>query len=141
MTMTARQMQYLRCRVGREWYGIAVEQLIEVLQLVALNEIPGAKPHVLGLLTLRDVVMPVMDLRILFNMDEAALSLDTPIIAINTAEGPVGIVVDDVDDVRPISEITDRHGHESPFISAAAKVDDRLLLLLDVERLREPVAV
>jgi purine-binding chemotaxis protein CheW len=139
--MTARQMQYLRCCVGREWYGIAVEQVIEVLQLVALNEIPGAKPHVLGLLTLRDVVMPVMDLRLLFGAPEAPLSLDTPIIAINTAEGPIGVVVDDVDDVQPISEFTDQHGHESPFISAAAKLNDRLLLLLDVESLREPTAV
>lgn len=139
--MTARQIQYLRCRVGGEWFGIAVEQVVEVLQLVALNEIPAAKPHVLGLLTLRDVVMPVMDLRILFGVGEAALSLDTPIIAINTAEGRVGIVVDDVDDVRPVSDITEQHGHESPFIKAAAKVDDQLLLLLDVDRLREPAAV
>jgi purine-binding chemotaxis protein CheW len=138
--MIAKQMQFLRCRVGREWYGIAVEQVIEVLQLVALNEIPGAKPHVLGLLTLRDVVMPVMDLRILFGTEDTRLSLDTPIIALNTADGPIGVLVDDVDDVQRVSEIGDQHAQESPFIMAAAQVDDRLLLLLDVERLKEPVA-
>lgn len=138
--MMPKKMQYLRCRVGREWYGIAVEQVIEVLQLVALNEIPGARPHVLGLLTLRDVVMPVMDLRILFGAEDIQLDLDTPIIALNTADGPVGVVVDDVDDVQRVSEIGDQHGHESPYIMATAKVEDRLLLLLDVERLKEPVA-
>lgn len=136
--MTLRQTQFLRCRVGREWYGIPVEQVIEVLQLVALNEIPGARPHVLGLLTLRDVVMPVMDLRLLFGAEDADLSLDTPIIAINTAGGPAGIVVDDVDDVQRVGEITDQHSHESPFVSGAAQVEGRLLLLLDVESLREP---
>jgi purine-binding chemotaxis protein CheW len=95
----------------------------------------------MGLLTLRDVVMPVIDLRILFGMEETALSLDTPIIAINTPEGPLGVLVDDVDDVRRVSEITEQQGHESPFVTAAAKVDDQLLLLLDVESLREPSAV
>jgi purine-binding chemotaxis protein CheW len=138
---TLKHSQFLRCRVGREWYGIAVEQVIEVLQLVALNEIPGAKPHVLGLLTLRDIVMPVMDLRLLFGTEDASLSLDTPLIALNAPEGPLGVIVDDVDDVRFVDEIKEQHGHESPYILGAAQGDDRLLLLLDVESLREPVAL
>ncbi len=132
-----KQAQFLCCRVGREWYGIPVEQVIEVLQFVALNEIPGAKPDVLGLLTLRDVVMPVIDLRVRFGADSADLSLDTPIVAIMTPQGPAGIVVDDVDDVNRVTSVDDEHSPESPYTSGVARLGERILLLLDMNRLRE----
>ena len=62
-------MQYLCCRVGTEWYGVEVSRVIEVLHFAALHEVPGAKPDVLGLLTLRDLIMPVIDLRLRFGLD------------------------------------------------------------------------
>lgn len=135
-----KQAQILCCRVGREWYGIPVEQVVEVLQLVALNEIPGAKPDILGLLTLRDVVMPVIDLRVRFGASNTDLSLDTPVIAIHTSQGPAAVVVDDVDDVNRVTNVDDEQGHESPYTSGVARLGERVLLLIDVNRLRESAA-
>ena len=130
-------MQYLCCRVGSEWYGVEVSRVIEVLHLVALHEAPGANPDVLGLLTLRDMIMPVIDLRRRFGLGETDLSVDTPIIAVQAPAGPVGLVVDDVDDVEQITEIDDAHGGELPFTVGTARLDSRLLFILDVTQFRE----
>jgi len=133
--------QYLCCRVGTEWYGVEVSQVIEVLHFVALHEIPGAKPDVLGLLTLRDLIMPVIDLRVRFGLSRAELNVDTPIIAVNTSNGPVGLVVDDVDDVEQVTQIKAEQGKESPFTLGTARLDNRLLLILDIAHFREAVPV
>ena len=133
--------QYLCCRVGREWFGIPVVYVIEVLHFVALNEIPGASPDVLGLLTLRDTVMPVIDLRVRFGHVDAAIELDTPIIALNTPQGPAGIVVDDVDDVEQISQIETRQDDALPHTQGVARLGERLLQILNVDQLRRGVVV
>lgn len=92
---------YLVFRVGREWYGIDVNSVIEVLHLVALNEIPGSE--VLGVMTLRDRVIKVFDLRRRFGLPNPHYSLTTPIIAVNTSRGAVGLVVDETDDVIQVA--------------------------------------
>lgn len=132
-------MNYLRFRVGNEWYGVEVDRVIEVLNFVALHEVPGTPPDVLGLLTLREMVMPVIDLRIRFGLEQAAIKLDTPIIAASTPHGAVGLVVDDVDDVVDVPEITDHHAGEMPYTIGAARIHDRLLLILDISQFREYV--
>ena len=133
--------QYLCCRVGREWYGVPVTAVIEVLHFLALNEVPGASPDVLGLLTLRDTVMPVIDLRIRFGQPEAEVKLDTPIIALNTPQGPAGIVVDDVDDVEDIGQVDAQRDSAMPHTTGVVHLDKRLLQILDVDQLRGAVAI
>lgn len=125
---------YLRCQIGQQWYGIAVSDVVEVLHFVALTDMPGSPPHVLGLLTLRDMVIPVIDLRLLFDLP-AAYRLDLPIIAVNTPDGPMGMVVDDVDDVVHIEQSSVYQNESNPYVQRASRLDDRLLLLLNLERL------
>jgi purine-binding chemotaxis protein CheW len=131
-------MQYLCCRVGNEWYGLAVETGVEVLPFVALTEVPGARDELLGLLRLRDVVMPVVDLRVRFHEKSAEINLDTPIVALRTANGPVAVVVDDVDDV---AQVDTQERHDSIYTTGVARLDERLLLLLDVNRLLDEVVL
>jgi purine-binding chemotaxis protein CheW len=121
--------------VGAQWYGVDVDTVIEVLHFVALTELPGASSDVLGLLTLRDRVMNVVDLRLRFAVPDAALSLQTPIVALETGKGPLGIVADEVDDVVDLPELADYEGTGAPYIAGAATLADQLLLLLDTERL------
>ena len=135
--MSKRQQRCLSFRVGPQWYGVDVDAVIEVLHFVALTELPGTAADVLGLLTLRDRVMNVIDLRLRFGLVEAQLTLQTPIIALGTEHGPLGIVVDDVDDVVELSEMADYQGTESPCIAGAATLEDQLVLLVDAARLIE----
>ena len=134
--------RYLRCRVGQQWYGIAVGDVIEVLSFMWLAELPGVPAEVLGMMTLRDLVMPVLDLRLRFGLTSAPLQVDSPIIAAQTSHGPIGLVVDDVDDLESISEaqIAPQEGDSSPYVTGFARLPDHLLLLLDVSQLRAEIA-
>lgn len=139
--MSTTTQHCLSLRVGQQWYGIAVDSVIEVLHLVALTELPAATPDVLGLMTVRNVVMPVIDLRLRFGLDDAPLRLDTPVIAIRTENGPIGLVVDEADDVEQISEtqMSAYDSADSPYVASVARLPERLLLLLDTALLRTEI--
>lgn len=131
----------LTFRIGHAWYGVSVDSVIEVIHLVGLTDLPGTSPDILGLLTLRDTIMPVVDMRLRLGYPAAALRLDTPIIALWTAQGSLGMVVDDVDDVVIIREVSDYENADSPYVNAVARLDERLLLLLDTAYLRAQIKV
>lgn len=133
---------YLTLRVGQQWYGVAVEQVIEAMYLIAFDDLPGAPPHVLGLMTLRDQVMPVIDLRVRFGLDDAPLTLHTPIVAISSGEHDAGLVADQVSMVVSVDDKSGFSGHASPHVRAAVRLDDeRLLYLLDVDRVLAEAAL
>jgi purine-binding chemotaxis protein CheW len=120
-------------RVGDQWYGLPVESIIEILHLVMLSEVPVSSPDVIGLLQLRNTVMPVVDLRLRFGITDPDYRINTPIIAAQTLQGPVGLVVDDVDNVEPITDdqLDSNLGQRFPYITGTAKVGNRLLLLVE----------
>jgi purine-binding chemotaxis protein CheW len=124
---------YLRCRLGREWYGIHTDYVFRVLQMTALTELPDSGPDVLGLLTLPDDIIPVIDMRRRLGLADAPLRLDTPIVAVTTGHGMVGLVVDEADDVETIgeSQIELSGSGLSSYIVGVAICPDRLLLLMD----------
>jgi purine-binding chemotaxis protein CheW len=95
---------YLVFRVGLEWYGVAVEAVIEVLPMVALNELPGTEA--LGVMTLRNQTIKVFDLRQRFGLPTSDYRLDTPIIAVRSPQDAIGLVVDEVDDVMQADKAT-----------------------------------
>jgi purine-binding chemotaxis protein CheW len=133
--------KYLSFRVGSEWYGIIVDDIIEVLHFMMLTEIPTTSADILGIVVLRDMMMPVVDLRLRFKLPEARLRIDTPIIAVQTSQGMLGIVVDEVDEVEQVTETVYQSQVHSPYIAGIAKLAHRLLLLLDTELLRKQIAV
>lgn len=124
---------YITCKVGRQWYGIPVDTVIEVLQMVALDELPSSQPDIMGLLTLRNTVMPVIDLRRRFKTDDLSLRLDTPIIAIRSNERAFAFVADAVDDVIDTASATWQEQDTDPYITHTVRLQNKLFLILDVE--------
>jgi purine-binding chemotaxis protein CheW len=124
---------YLRCRLGREWYGIHTDQVYKVLQMTALTELPDSSPDVLGLLTLADSIIPVVDMRRRLNLPFAPLRLDIPIVVVMAPRGMVGLVVDEADDLEAIdaSQIELAGSGLSRYVVGVAVCPDRLLLLMD----------
>jgi purine-binding chemotaxis protein CheW len=127
-------LQYLTVRIGGMWYGISLTAIIEVLHMVALAELPEAEPDVLGLLTLRDHIMPVVDLRVRFHQSSTQLHLSTPIVAVRAGsdEQMIGFVVDEVDSVVALSADTPIKSTNSPYIAGAVQLDSYVLLILDL---------
>jgi purine-binding chemotaxis protein CheW len=132
---------YLSFRVGTQWYGILLSEVYEVHHLLMLTELPVSVPNVLGLMTLRNEVFPVMDLRLRFGISAPEYRLDLPIVVGRTASGLVGLVVDDADKVELIADIQQlgTNGNLYPFVKGVANLSDRLLLLLDMHRVASGV--
>lgn len=128
-------MAYLTFRVGDQWYGVDVDNVIEVMHFVALDELPLAEPDILGLMTLRDKVITVLDLRRRFGVPDTTHHLYTPIIALRTDKCILGLVVDDVDDVQYIDEFAEYTGSNGAYIEQVARLSERLVMLLDVNQL------
>jgi purine-binding chemotaxis protein CheW len=132
---------YLSFRVGFQWYGISVDNVIEVLHLMALTELPVSADDILGLMTVRDVVIPVLDLRLRFKLTDPIYSLNTPIITARLPPGVVGLVVDEIDNVEPVAENqivnyddTTLAAH-SAYVAGVARLPERLILLLNTASL------
>ena len=131
--------------LGEEVYGVDILRLKEIRGWSPVTRIPQSAPYVLGVLNLRGVVVPVIDLRMRFGLQPTELTAVTVVIVLSlrTAGGQrdCGIVVDKVLDVvdiaagsvRPVPEAGSTAASE--FIEGLATQDQQMLILLDAERL------
>jgi purine-binding chemotaxis protein CheW len=126
--------QYLTVQIGGSWYGIPLSSIIEALHMVALADLPEAAPDILGLLTLRDHIMPVIDLRVRFHCQDTQLRMSTPIVAVRgqSSKQMMGFVVDDVDSVVMLGPAASIQVTHSPYVAGAVQLDSYVLLLLDI---------
>ena len=106
-----------------------------------LNELPVTDPGLLGLMTIRNEVIPVIDLRVRFGLTQPEYRLDTPIIAARTSTGIVGLVVDNADTVENVPDVESitYQGSELPYLSGAVVLPEGLLLLLNIDQLAAKV--
>ena len=137
--------QMLTFRLGAETYGVDILRVKEIRGWSPVTKIPQSPPHMLGVLNLRGAIVPIVDLRLRFELPSAEYSPLTVVIVLSlrTAEGvrECGIVVDGVSDVVdiPLASIKESPavGGEarSRFIRGLANVEDQMLILLDAEEL------
>lgn len=126
---------YLRFRVGVQWYAAHVASVIEVLQMVAISPLPETPPDILGVLTLRNKVMIVVDLRVRFGNSQTATTLDTPMIALRANNTPMTVVIDEVDNVIEITDELHHTESHTSYVDAITHWNEETLLLLDLEYL------
>jgi purine-binding chemotaxis protein CheW len=126
---------FLSFRAGNQWYAVNVQSVFEVANLVAISAVPDMPDSVLGVVNVRGMVVPVLDLRIRFGMEKHTLDLATPIIFVHQDNlHTYGIVVDDVDDVITLEANTI---NQTPLEQRAKHIigmvdhRDRLITLLD----------
>lgn len=133
--------QYLTFTLQDEEYGIEILKVQEIKGYSKITQIPNAPHYVKGVLNLRGTVVPVVDLRTRFSMVEKECDQFTVIIVVNVGTKVVGLVVDTVSDVlnippEDIADAPDMTGDvDSSCITGMGKVNERLILLLDIGRL------
>jgi purine-binding chemotaxis protein CheW len=123
---------YLTFRVRQEWYAISVDSVIEVLHIVALNEVPEV--GVLGMMTLRNRPVKVIDLRLLFGSSNANYKLDTPIIAVNTDHGAIGLVVDEAEGVTQV-KADDITRYDEEYTDGVFRSQERMVFIAKLNRI------
>jgi purine-binding chemotaxis protein CheW len=135
--------QVLTFSLGSEGYGVDILRVQEIRGWTPVTRIPELPPHVLGVLNLRGSIVPIIDLRLRFNLAHAEFTPLTVIIvlSIGTSSGPreFGLVVDGVSDVVDIDTFMEApslgNGAAVDFIEGLAMVDGRMLIMLNVEEL------
>jgi purine-binding chemotaxis protein CheW len=137
--------QMLTFQLGAETYGVDILSVKEIRGWSPVTRIPQSPPHMLGVLNLRGAIVPVIDLRLRFELASVEYSPLTVVIVLSlrTAAGwrECGIVVDAVSDVVDIALDTIQEspsvGGEarSRFIRGLVNADDHMLILLDAEEL------
>ena len=133
--------EYLTFRLGNEEYGIDILKVQEIRSYDAVTAIANAPAFIKGVVNLRGIIVPIVDLRLKFNVGAAHYDAFTVVIILNIAGRVVGIVVDSVSDVLALNAEQIRPTPEfgasvdTRFISGIGTVDDRMLILLDIETL------
>jgi purine-binding chemotaxis protein CheW len=132
--------QYLSFVLGKEEYGIDILKVQEIRGYSAITAIPNTPAYIRGVINLRGAVVPIVDLRAKFGLAATEYDKFTVIIVVTIGTRVAGLVVDAVSDVLNVSrsdvEPTPEFGAavDTSFITGMAKVADKLVLLLDIDR-------
>lgn len=124
--------------LGEEEYGVPITLVQEIIRYARPRPIPGSPPAVEGVINLRGRIIPVVSLRGRLGVDGDRPD-ECKIVIVETSDATVGVVVDEVREVLSIggqaTEPPPRGAGDADYIEAVAKLEGRLLVILDVERL------
>jgi purine-binding chemotaxis protein CheW len=139
-----RSGKYLTFELGREEFGIQVLKVREIMGIQDITAVPQTPVYVKGVINLRGKVIPVVDLRLKFGLQQVDYTQRTCIIVVQvTGEAGamlVGIVVDGVSEVLNVTaaDIEDTpdfgHGVSTPYILGMAKVKGKVKILLEIDQ-------
>lgn len=151
---SVRRNEFLTFVLGNEEYGIEILKVQEIRGYETATAIANTPEFIKGVLNLRGVIVPIVDLRLKFNLGKAEYNDFTVVIILNVDGRVVGIVVDSVSDVitlphesiRPAPEFSS--ALDTSYIMGLGTIEQRMLILMDIEKLmsasemalRDPVA-
>lgn len=131
------QNKYVTFKLGKEYYGLPIENVLSIEKPSKTTRIPNAPDYVIGLINLRGDVIPVVDLRTKLGMEKKQVDKDSRIIIIKEKEIVVGLMVDSSKDVLDIDEEnvdkppTDESNTIIDYISGIGKKGERLIFILN----------
>ncbi len=133
--------EFLAFKLGKEEYGVDILRVQEIRSYEEPTRMANAPDFIKGVINLRGVIVPIVDMRLKFNLDEANYDGFTVVIVLNIGQQVVGMVVDSVSDVitltpqqlRPVPEFSSAIG--SDHLLAIGSLEERMLILLDIEKL------
>lgn len=136
--------KYLTFVSGDEEYGIGILKVQEIIGIMKVTRIPRVSQHIRGVINLRGKVIPIIDLRLRFGLSEQADSERTCIVVVQVSRDDdkviMGIVVDEVREVIDIAEDAIEPpprfgaGVDTSFLFGMAKINDKVVELLDIDR-------
>lgn len=133
--------EYLTFTLGSEEYGIDILKVQEIRGYESPTRIANSPPFIKGVINLRGVIVPIIDLRIKFNLGEPTYDQFTVVIILNVARRVIGMVVDGVSDVIQLNSDSLRPPPEfgsildTRYITGLGTVEQRMIIVVDIERL------
>jgi len=133
--------EFLAFTLGKEEYGIDILKVQEIRGYEAVTRIANAPEFVKGVVNLRGIIVPIVDMRIKFNLGEPTYDQFTVVIILNISGRVVGMVVDSVSDVitlgpeqiKPAPEMGT--AFNTDYLIGLGTLDERMLILVDIDKL------
>ena len=132
--------EFLSFKLGAEEYGIDILKVQEIRSYEEPTRIANAPPFIKGVVNLRGVIVPIIDMRLKFKLSQVRCDSFTVVIVLNIGKQVVGMVVDSVSDVltlmpeqlQPVPEFNS--AVDGDHLLAIGTVNDRMLILIDIEK-------
>ncbi|NWF90412.1 MAG: purine-binding chemotaxis protein CheW [Ignavibacteriaceae bacterium] len=134
-------LQLVSFKIGEEEFGVDILSVQEINRMSQITKVPNTPDFIEGVINLRGRIVPVIDLRVKLGMTRKEHGKDTRIVVVELKGKTMGFIVDEVNEVLRISkDITEAPpdivgGVNSEYITSIGKLDDRLLILLDLEKI------
>lgn len=133
--------ELLTFTLGKEEYGVDILKVQEIRGYDAVTAIANAPEFIKGVINLRGIIVPIVDMRIKFKLGNVTYNELTVVIILNVAGRVVGIVVDGVSDVialtsdqiKPAPEFSE--SLDMQYITGMGTVDQRMIIVVDIEKL------
>ena len=135
------ERQVVICELGDEHYGIDIGSVYEIIRSQAITAVPAAPGFVEGVINLRGLIIPIVDLASRFGMARAEATRASRIVVAGTSGMRVGLIVDGVSEVLMVQDESVEPtpavaaGYDSSYISGIAKLGEQLVILLDLNSL------
>ncbi len=135
------EIQLVVFKLGNEEYGVPITQVKEINRLTNTTKVPKSPGFVEGIINLRGQIIPIIDLKKRFDLELTDYTGEARIIVIQVSTQTFGVKVDAVSEVLRINTDTIENapeivsGVDVQYITGVAKVDERLLILLDLDKL------
>ncbi|USB31752.1 chemotaxis protein CheW [Paenibacillus sp. YPG26] len=148
------ERQLVTFKLGAEEYGLEIQRAKDIISVPPITQVVDTPEHLLGVINLRGTMLPVMDLRIRFNLPSTQRTKKSRIIVVENDTQDVGFLVDEVTQVLKTNHLMIEqpkefsHYNRTNLIKGICKLDDRVVLMLEfdrilaameVEDLKEPV--
>jgi len=133
--------EYLAFTLGKEEYGIDILKVQEIRGYETVTRIANSPDFIKGVVNLRGIIVPIVDMRIKFQLGEPTYDQFTVVIILNVAGRVVGMVVDSVSDVTTLSPEQIKPAPEmgtalnTDYLIGLGTIDQRMLILVDIDKL------
>lgn len=133
-------LQLVSFKIGAEEFGVDITKVQEINRMVEITKVPQAASYVEGVINLRGKVIPIIDLRKRMSMEIKENDKNTRIVVVDIENFVMGMIVDSVSEVLriPVSTIEPppdiATGMNADYIQGVAKLEDRLLIFLDLSK-------
>lgn len=139
---SVQQNKYLLFPLSGEMYGVGIESVVNIVEMQKITAVPDVPPYIKGLINLRGNILPVVDLRLRFNLPPREYDDRTCIVVLRSQEKTFGVIVDTVAEVQEIPpeaidppQLVLGGTASQVFLKGIGKVGDSIRLLLDVDRI------
>lgn len=139
----SRRERYLTFFLGAEQYGIGIDRIKEIIAMMKVTNVPKTPEYMRGVINLRGSIIPVVDTRLRFGMENRDADMHTAIIIVEVEKVNIGFIVDRVEEVATIESTNlsepPKFGNsiDTDFICSMAQMGENVVMILDVLKLFE----